>query len=137
MGVKFLKDSLRLDKLSLITRDWIQDKENAPILSYLNRGYFKTSDDLYDLHRACSPYKVPIGLTGLQVRRRINKFRKGGSKLENPFADTHRIEIFVDGKFISGTTYGRPVSNHKELVTFLTDLLKVMKSPKRKIKDNL
>ena len=137
MANKFLKNSLTARKLTLITRNWILDDENKPILSYLHKGYFKDVNDLYDLHRSFSPYKVLDGLTGLQVRRRINAFRKNGSVLKNPYENACRVNITVDGKSICGTTYGKPVSNHDELVVFLKDLLKVLKAPKVAIKDNL
>ena len=99
---------------------------------YLKKGFLKDKQDVDDLHSAFSPYIIPTGLTKLQIRRKINKFIKSGRKLKDLYDDTHRVNIFVDGKFLSGTTYGRPISNHKEFVRFLKDFLKVLQSPKRK-----
>lgn len=108
-----------------------EDLEQKKIIdTYNQKGYLKSKDDIENLHRLFSPYKVPKGLTRLQIRRKINKFVKNGSKLYNPYENTHRVNIYIDDKFLSGTTYGKPITNHKEFVQFLKGLLKVLQSKK-------
>ena len=102
------------------------------MLTYLHKGYFNAEQDVDNLHRFHSLYIVPKGLTKLQARRRIHQAAKPDFKLKTPFENTHRVTIFVDGKFLSGTTYGKPIENHRQFVSFLKDLLAVMKAPKRK-----
>jgi len=126
---------LTLENLEASTQNWL--KENPVLLTYLRKEYFKTKRDMENLHQFHSPYIVPKGLTALQVRRRINSFAKNGNKNTNPFANTHRVNIFVDDKFLSGTTYGRPITNHRQFVRFLKDLLSSMKAPKRPLPKGL
>lgn len=123
-----------LQQLNPIKRAWIQD--NPIMMAYLRKGYFESERDIENLHQFHSPYIVPKGLTKLQVRRRINRFRKDGNKNPNPYANTHRVEIFVDGKFLSGTTYGKPIENHRQFLRFLRELHTALKAPKKKLPNN-
>lgn len=83
--------------------------------TYHKKGYLKSKQDEQDLHMAFSPYKVPKGLTKLQIRRKINKFVRNGRKADNPlfgidengmmFSKMNRIEIHINGKLCIGASF--------------------------------
>ena len=123
---------LKLEDLGEITAKWIQEENNKPLLSYFNRGFFKTKDEVGDLHQSFSPYRVPRGLTKLQVRRRINKFVKGGRKLDSSLLMTNRVSIFFNDNLILGAsiTSKRP-ENSRQINKLLRGLLAVSTARKR------
>lgn len=123
---------LKLQDLGETTKKWIQEDENKPLFSYFNRGFFRTRDEVNDLHRSYSPYRIPRGLTKLQVRRRINRFVKDGRKLDSSLLTTNRVTILFNGDFILGAsiTSERP-KNSRQMDKLLRDLLTVSTSRKR------
>lgn len=123
---------LKLEDLGEITAKWIQEPSNKPLFSYFKRGYFKTKDDVGDLHQAFSPYVVPRGLTKLQVRRRINKFVRNGRKLDDTLFNTNRVSILFNDTLILGASVKceRP-KDSRQMNKLLRGLLAVGTSRKR------
>lgn len=117
---------MKLEDLGEITAKWIQEESNKPLFSYFNRGFFKTKDEVGDLHQSFSPYKVPHGLTKLQVRRRVIKFAREGRPLNDSLLHTNRITLLFNGALILGasTTAKRPESS-RQMNKLLRDLLAV------------
>lgn len=92
--------------------------------TYHKKGYLKSKQDEDDLHMAFSPYKVPLGLTKLQIRRKINKFVRGGRVADNSILNCSRLEIHINNKFVLGGSFtGKVPANHKELVKLLREIL--------------
>lgn len=92
--------------------------------SYLRRGFVKSKDDLADLHMSYSPYRVPRGLTKLQIRRRINKFIRNGRKLDNSLLFTNRLNVTVNGKLILGASFtGEVPTNRRQLKRLLKKVM--------------
>jgi len=123
---------LKLEDLGEITAKWIQEESNKPLLSYFNRGFFQTKEEVGELHSSFSPYRIPRGLTKLQVRRRINKFVKGGRKLDSSLLLTNRVSLLFNNDLILGAsiTSERP-KNSRQMNKLLRDLLAVSTSRKR------
>ena len=124
---------LIFEHLTDTKQQWI--KENPVLFGYLRKGFFQTEQDIDNLHQFHSPFIVPKGLTKLQIRRRINNFRKNGNPNQDPFAKTHRVNISVDGKFLSSTIYNKPITNNRQYIAFLKELINVLRAPKRKLSD--
>lgn len=57
-----------------------------------------------------------------------NEFLKEALK-GTPFENTHRIEVFVDGKFLLGTTTTHNPKNHDETVAFFKDMVEMLETP--------
>jgi len=123
---------LKLEDLGEITANWIREYSNKPLFSYFKRNYFKTKDELGDLHACYSPYRVPRGLTKLQVRRRLNKFVKEGRPLNTSLMNTNRVTIMFNNDMILGasTTAKRP-ENSRQLNKLLRDILAIGTARKR------
>jgi hypothetical protein len=99
-------------------------KEQEKVMnSYKKRGFVKTKQDEDSLHMAFSPNRVPKGLTKLQVRRRINKYLKEGNKNTLKNIVGNRLEVFVNGQFRLGATFGGKVPvNRKSFHKLLKNL---------------
>jgi hypothetical protein len=101
------------------------DKEQKIIMdTYKKKGFVLNARDEQGLHMFFSPKCVPRGLTKLQVRRNINAYFKGKmkSKLSDWFG--HRLEIFIDGKFRLGASFGGEApTNSKEFHKLLKELI--------------
>lgn len=80
-------------------------EDDKIIQSYYKRGFLKSKQDEEDLHMAYSPYRVPKGLTGLQIRRKINKFIKNGRKSPSYDLTFNRLEVTINGKLRLGATF--------------------------------
>ena len=84
------------------------------------------------LHLAYSPYRVPRGLTELQIRRKINKFVKNGKQVDSSLLRANRLTILFNGEQILGAdiTVKKP-ENRREMNKMLRDLLMVTSGPRR------
>lgn len=111
-------------KISPEFNNWV--RENPVLVAYIRQGKLKSQEDITQLHRSYSPYRVPRGLTGLQIRRRINKFVNGGCKLDSSFMNTNRVSLLFNGTMILGasTTAKRP-ENSRQMNKLLRDLLAI------------
>lgn len=123
---------LKLEDLGEITSKWIQGAGNEPLLSYFKRGYFQSKSDVQDLHSSYSPYRVPRGLTKLQVRRRINKFVRNGRQLDDTLFNTNRVSILFNDTLILGASVKceRP-KNSRQMNKLLRGLLAIGTARKR------
>ncbi len=100
-------------------------EQNAVMESYRKNGFVLNEKDEIGLHMFFSPYKVPKGLTKLQVRQKINSYF-GGKKKPTNLADIfgHRLEMFIDGEFRLGASFGGNVpKNSKEFHKLLKKLI--------------
>lgn len=121
---------INLEDLNDTNRNWVL--ENPVLLSYLKRGFFKAQHDMDYLHLAYSPYRVPRGLTELQIRRKINKFVKNGKQVDSSLLRANRLTILFNGEQILGAdiTVKKP-ENRREMNKMLRDLLMVTSGPRR------
>lgn len=104
--------------------DAMLKEQDAVMASYAKR-FALTQDDQNKLHQAHSPRRVPRGLSGLQVRRRINRFKKYGSKFKLEDFLGHRVELRWDDKLVMGISlkHKRP-ENRRQIRKLLRDILK-------------
>lgn len=101
------------------------DAEKKVMESYRKRGFVTSEQDEADLHQSFSPYKVPRGLTKLQIRRRINKFVRNGRKLDASLLIANRLEVRINGKFVLGASFGGNVpQNSRQLKQLLRAVTK-------------
>lgn len=100
--------------------------------SYVDNGSCTSLVEAWELHQACSPWKIPECLTKRQVRRRISKFRKHGNVNQSPL-HAYRIDVFVNGKMMMGTSIiGEPPTTGVELhkaMRMVTSMLKQTHDP--------
>lgn len=54
---------------------------------------------------------------------------------DTPLENTHRVEIFVDGKFLMGTTTTHNPKCHEDTIKMLKDFVAFMEAPSVPIKD--
>ena len=103
--------------------DFGDKEQNAIMESYKKRGFVLNAKDEEGLHMFFSPKQVPKGLTKLQVRRSINAYFKGKTKHKLSDLFGHRLEIFIDGKFRLGASFGGEApKNSKEFHKLLKEL---------------
>lgn len=121
---------LTLEDLGENTAKWIQEPSNKPLLSYFNRGYFKTRNEVNNLHSSFSPYRIPRGLTKLQVRRRLNNFVKNGCVLDASLMNANRVTLLFNNDIILGTstTAKRPQTT-RQMNKLLRGLMGIRKYP--------
>jgi len=101
-----------------------EKEQNAVMKSYKKKGFVLNAKDEEGLHMFFSPTQIPKGLSKLQVRRSINAYFKGKTKHKLSDFFGHRIEIFIDGKFRLGSSFGgKAPKNSKEFHKLLKELL--------------
>ena len=96
---------------------------------YKKLGYVLNKHDEEGLHMSFSPMRVARGLSRLQVRRRINKYFKHGNKGTPSVFSDNRMNIFINDRFVSGTSFsGKVPQNPKEFVKLLKDVINILTS---------
>jgi hypothetical protein len=126
LGTKIqLLNPLTMKRKELNELDIFGDKkQNAIMKSYKNKGFVLNDKDEEGLHMFFSPKCVPKGLTKLQVRRNINAYFKGKTKHKLSDYFGHRLEIFIDGKFRLGASFGGEApKNPREFHKLLKELI--------------
>lgn len=99
-------------------------EQNDVMESYKKKGFVLNAKDEQGLHMFFSPKCVPKGLTKLQVRRSINAYFKGKTKSKLSDLFGHRLEIFIDGKFRLGASFGgESPKNSKDFHKLLKELI--------------
>lgn len=133
VGLKLWDNMLDLSKLEITQRDWIT--QNPTLYRYVKRGFVETEQDASNLHQYHSPYRIPKGLTKLQIRRRINHFRKHGNTLTIKEILGYRVSLLVDGRLLLGASFrGKKPEDNKGLRKLLKNLLEIT-DPKNRVKD--
>lgn len=92
--------------------------------TYRNKGFVLTKEDEQALHMSYSPFRVPRGLTKIQIRRRINHYLKhGDQKTLKDFLGVRYALTFNGKEVISGNYVGEIPHNTRETKKFLKNLL--------------
>ena len=98
-------------------------EQNAIMESYKALGFVLNAKDEEGLHMFFSPKQVPKGLSKSYIRRCINTYFKGKTKYKLSDFFGHRIEIFIDGKFRLGASFGGEApKNSKEFHKLLKEI---------------
>lgn len=101
------------------------DSQTAKIKArYRRLGWVKNEKEEQELHQAFSPFRVPAGLTRLQVRRKIGHFRREGNPSAMEVLFGNSIQVIINGKqVIRGTFGGNAPTTRSGLHKVLRDLV--------------
>lgn len=113
------------DKKRKIPESLLNDNaEKAVMENYFKKGFVLNESDKENLHMSFSPYVVAKGLTRLQIRRRINKYKKHGNtqKISDVFSNV--VELTFNGKTLMRASISCPCpQNHNQLTKLLKNLI--------------
>ncbi len=98
--------------------------QNKVVEEYRTLGYVTSKEDEQALHMSFSPVRVPRKLTKLQVRRRINKYRKVGNTKSIKEVMGHYLTIRINGQlFVSANFTGKVPATHGQLKNLLRNII--------------
>ena len=109
--------------MSIEINDYI--KQDCIEQDYVQKGFLKL-EEVGDLHMAFSPYRIPKGLTKLQIRRRINAHLRNPQKqiqksLKVLFSNS--LEVLINGKCVLHADFtGKIPNDHRSLHKLLKAL---------------